>query len=158
MSMAVRTPSPPVALAGFGVAVALVAVVGALSSGDAAGTYTALRQPDWAPPSWLFGPMWTVLYVLLALSGWLYWRAGAAKSGLIAYAAGLVLNAAWSPLFFGNGLRTVALVDIIALDIVVVACIWLFSQRSRAAALLQVPYLAWILFATALNTALVVLN
>src|SRR5688500_7618402 len=104
MSMALRTPSSPVALAGFGIAVALVAVVGALSSSDAAATYTSLRQPEWAPPSWLFGPVWTVPYVLLALSGWLYWRTGASKSGLIAYAAELLLNAAWSPLFFGNGL------------------------------------------------------
>ena len=106
MSTALRTASSPVALAGFGIAVALVAVVGALSSSDAAATYTSLRQPEWAPPSWLFGPVWTVLYVLLAL----------------------------------------------------VVCVWLFSRRSRAAALLQVPYLAWILFATALNTALITLN
>ncbi|GAA3990470.1 hypothetical protein GCM10022247_06530 [Allokutzneria multivorans] len=158
MSMAVRTPSSPVALAVFGAAVAVVAVVGATATGDAAGTYTALRQPGWAPPPWLFGPMWTVLYVMLAVSGWLYWRSGGTRAGLITYAVGLVLNAAWSPLFFGSGLRTAALVDIIALDIAVVACIWLFARRSRAAALLQIPYLAWILFATALNLALVVLN
>ncbi|SDM73048.1 TspO and MBR related proteins [Allokutzneria albata] len=158
MLKAVRTPSSPVAPAAFGIAVAVVAVVGATASGDAATTYTALRQPAWAPPSWLFGPVWTVLYVLLALSGWLYWRNGGTKAGLITYAVGLALNAAWSPLFFGAGLRTVALVDIIALDIVVMVGIWLFSRRSRAAALLQIPYLAWIVFATALNMALVVLN
>jgi len=152
-----RTPGPLV-LAGFVVAVAVVAVVGGLAAAGSRTVYTSLTLPAWAPPAWLFGPMWTVLYALIALSGWLYWRAGGTGHGLGWYAAGLLLNAAWTPLFFAAGAYTTALVDIVALDVVIAATVLVFRRTSALAATLQLPYLAWTLFATALNTAIVVLN
>ncbi|MBE1495587.1 tryptophan-rich sensory protein [Amycolatopsis lexingtonensis] len=154
----IHRPAPPLALAGFVAAVAVVAVVGGLAATQSRAVYAGLAQPPWAPPSWLFGPVWTVLYLAIALSGWLFWRAGGPRREFGWYAAGLVLNAAWTPLFFAAGAYTVALVEIVALDVVIAATALVFRRRSRAAAALQLPYLAWTLFATALNAAIVVLN
>ena len=151
-------PAPPLALAGFVAAVAVVATVGSLAATRSRVVYSGLAQPPWAPPSWLFGPVWTVLYLAIALSGWLFWRTGATRREFGWYAAGLVLNAAWTPLFFAAGAYTVALVEIVVLDVVIVATAVVFRRRSTAAAALQLPYLAWTLFATALNAAIVVLN
>ncbi|WP_410618732.1 TspO/MBR family protein [Amycolatopsis sp. cmx-8-4] len=153
-----RSAPAPVALAGFLAAVAVVAVVGGLAASSSRAVYAGLEQPPWAPPSWLFGPVWTVLYILIAVSGWLYWRAGGTRAGFTWYAVGLVLNAAWTPLFFAAGAYTLALVEIVLLDVAVAGAVAVFWRRSRVAAALQVPYLAWTLFATALNTAIVVLN
>jgi tryptophan-rich sensory protein len=145
-------------LAGFVAAVAVVAVVGSLAATSASEIYGDLKQPAWAPPSWLFGPVWTVLYVMIAVSGWLYWRENGTRQGLVLYGVGLILNAIWTPLFFAGGAFGVALADIILLDIVVIATILFFRKRSPLAAALQLPYLAWILFATALNAAILALN
>lgn len=109
---------PPAALAllGFLVAVAVVAVVGGLASASAAEQYAGFVQPSWAPPSWLFGPVWTVLYVMIAVSGWLVWRqAGLAKPAHLVYGVQLVLNMAWTPLFFAAGLFGVAFAEIVLL-------------------------------------------
>jgi translocator protein len=153
-----RSAPAPVVLAGFLAAVAAVAVVGSLAATRSRAVYIALNQPSWAPPSWLFGPVWTVLYVLIAVSGWLYWRAGGTRREFAWYAAGLVLNAAWTPLFFAAGAYTVALIEIVVLDAAIVATLLVFRRRSPVAAALQLPYLAWTSFATALNAAIVVLN
>ncbi|WP_328453222.1 TspO/MBR family protein [Amycolatopsis sp. NBC_00438] len=153
-----RSAPAPVALAGFLAAVAVVAVVGGLAASSSRAVYAGLEQPPWAPPSWLFGPVWTVLYLLIAVSGWWYWRAGGTRGGFTWYAVGLVLNAAWTPLFFAAGAYTLALVEIVLLDVAVAGAVAVFWRRSRVAAALQIPYLAWTLFATALNTAIVVLN
>ncbi|GLY41903.1 tryptophan-rich sensory protein [Amycolatopsis sp. NBRC 101858] len=153
-----RSAPAPVVLAGFLAAVAVVAVVGGFAASSSREVYAGLEQPPWAPPSWLFGPVWTVLYVLIAVSGWLYWRAGGTRTGFAWYAVGLVLNAAWTPLFFAAGAYTLALVEIVLLDIAVAGALTLFWRRSRVAAALQVPYLTWTVFATALNAAIVVLN
>ena len=145
------------ALACFGLAVAVVAIVGGLASASA--QYGGLVQPSWAPPSWLFGPVWTVLYVMIAVSGWLVWRrAGWVRSAHGVYAVQLVLNMLWSPLFFGAGLLGLAFVDILLLAASVVATIVLFARVSRLAAVLLVPYLAWVGFASALNFAISQLN
>lgn len=150
------------ALAVFLVAVLIVAVSGSLAATSSRSVYEGLTQPAWAPPGWLFGPVWTVLYLLIAASGWAFWRAAgswrAGRGELGVYAAGLVLNALWTPLFFAGGLPGVALAEIVLLDIVVIANIALFRRRSPVAAWLLLPYLVWILFATALNAAIVVLN
>jgi benzodiazapine receptor len=158
MTNIVRRPPAPLVLAGFVVAVAVVAVVGGLAAAGSRTIYTSFTRPAWAPPAWLFGPVWTVLYALIALSGWLYWRARGTRGGLGWYVAGLVLNAAWTPLFFAAGAYTVALVDIVVLDVVIAGTILVFRRTSPPAAALQLPYLAWTLFATALNVAIVVLN
>lgn len=142
-------------LVGFVAAVAAVAVLASMATVQAASKYGALEGPSWAPPSWLFGPVWSVLYLAIAVSGWLAWRAGMAwrEPGMVAYGVQLLLNGLWSPLFFALGWRGAALACILALDVAVAATAVLFSRRSRPAALLLGPYLAWILFATALNAA-----
>ena len=135
-------------------AVTLVAVTGSLAAVSARATYAALDLPSWAPPGWLFGPVWTVLYVLIAVSGWLVWRQAGWNPALTVYAVQLVLNAIWTPLFFGADRYGVALAEIVLLDLAVVATIVLFRVRHRVAAALLLPYLAWVLFATALNAAI----
>ena len=158
--MTERVPhrNPWLALAGFLGVVAVVAVVGALAATSAKDVYARLEQPPWAPPASVFGPVWTVLYVMIALSGWLYWRTDGETRGFAAYGIGLLFNLLWTPLFFESGATGLALADILLLDAVVVVTIVLFARRSKLAAAFQVPYLGWILYATALNAAVVVLN
>ncbi|MFD7658254.1 TspO/MBR family protein [Actinosynnema sp. NPDC059797] len=149
---------PLVGLVVFGAAVAAAAVIGALAATSSAAEYERLATPSWAPPSWLFGPVWTVLYVMIAVSGWLFWKRCGTTWELGLFAAQLVLNAAWTPLFFAAGRYGWALVDIIALLVLILALIVAFGRRHRPAALLLVPYLAWVGFATALNASIVGLN
>ena len=149
---------PLAGLAVFAAAVAATAVIGSLAAVSSAAEYAQLRTPSWAPPSWLFGPVWTTLYVMIALSGWLFWKRHGASRELVLFAVQLVLNAAWTPLFFAAGRYGWALVDIIALLVVIVALIVAFGRKHRPAALLLVPYLAWVGFATALNASIVSLN
>lgn len=147
---------------GFAAAVAFIAVVGSFAAGSAAQNYLAMQQPSWAPPPWLFGPVWTVLYVTIAFAGWRFWlTAGSidrARTELSIYATGLVLNGLWTPLFFALQLPVAALVDILVLDVAIVATVIGFARRDRLAGWVLLPYLAWTLFATALNSAIVVLN
>jgi tryptophan-rich sensory protein len=95
---------------------------------------------------------------MIALAGWCYWRTDGETRGFAAYGIGLLFNLLWTPLFFESGAARVALVDIVLLDAVVVVTIVLFARRSKLAAALLVPYLGWILYATALNTAIIALN
>ena len=158
MTARVSRRNPWLVLAGFFGVVAVVAVVGALAATSANDVYARLEQPPWAPPPAVFGPVWTVLYVTIAVSGWLYWRTDGETRGFAAYGVSLLFNLLWTPLFFESQAAEAALVDILLLDVAVVVTIGLFARRSKAAALLQLPYLAWILYATALNAAIVVLN
>jgi tryptophan-rich sensory protein len=152
-------PAAAVALLCFGLAVAVVSLVGGLAAATSAQQYASLAQPAWAPPSWLFGPVWTALYVLIAVSGWLVWRrAGLTSPAHVVYGAQLLLNMAWTPLFFGAGLIGLAFVEIVVLWAAIVATIVLFAGIDRLAAWLLVPYLAWVSFAGALNLAIWVLN
>ena len=154
------TSRPPtwVVLPRFLAAVAVVAIVGGLAAGSAAQTYRALELPPFAPPSWLFGPVWTVLYVAMAVAAWLVWRESGWNRALTLWSVQLVLNLAWTPLFFSAGWYAAALVDIGALLVLVALTIVAAARSSRLAAGLLVPYLAWVAFATALNAAIVVLN
>lgn len=142
----------------FLLAVAGVAVVGGLAAGSAGQTYQALELPAFAPPSWLFGPVWTVLYAMIGVAGWLLWRARGWDLAVGLWAAQLVLNLAWTPLFFAAEQYAWALADIVVLDLLVLALVGLAWGRTRVAALLLVPYLAWIGFATALTLEIVRLN
>jgi translocator protein len=119
--------------------------------------HAALEKPAWNPPNWVFGPVWTLLYVLIAIAGWLAWRAR--QRLLVAlWGVQLLLNALWSWLFFGLHLPFVALADIVLLLATIIAFIVVAWRRRRAAALLFLPYAAWVGFATALNAAIAVLN
>lgn len=153
-----RRTSDWLALLPFLAAVAVVAAVGGLAAGSAQRTYQALELPAFAPPSWLFGPVWTVLYVMIAVAAWLVWREAGWNRALTLWSAQLVLNLAWTPLFFAAGWYAVALVDIVALLVLVGLTIAAAGRTSRPAAWLLVPYLAWVGYATALNAAIVVLN
>ncbi|ANN19488.1 peripheral-type benzodiazepine receptor [Amycolatopsis orientalis] len=148
----------PLAFLPFLAAVAVAALIGGLAAAGARSVYSGLDLPSFAPPAWLFGPVWTVLYLGIAISGWLYWKSGGERRGLTWYAVQLVLNAAWTPLFFAAGAYGLALADIVLLDAAIVVTALYFRRRSRASAALLLPYLAWTLYATALTIAIVVLN
>ncbi|WP_256107737.1 TspO/MBR family protein [Streptomyces sp. ODS05-4] len=138
-----------------------VAAIGGAAAADAGSTYTALERPGWAPPSWLFGPVWTVLYAMIAVSAWLAVRARSttsAKPAMIAWGAQLALNLAWTPLFFAADQYGLAFLDILLLLAALAVTMLLFHRRSPAAALLLVPYAVWVAYATALNLAIWQLN
>jgi tryptophan-rich sensory protein len=135
--------------------------IGGLASINAAGFYGQLVQPSWAPPAWLFGPVWSVLFVLMGIAAWLVWRAHGfrgARSALVLYAAQLGANALWSWLFFAWHLGAVAFAEIVLLWFLIAVTIARFWSLHRAAATLLLPYLAWVTFAAGLNFALWRLN
>ncbi|SCG51952.1 TspO/MBR family protein [Micromonospora coxensis] len=146
------------ALLGFGAAVTVAAAIGGLGVQGTTDEYAALRQPDWAPPSWLFGPVWTVLYALIALAGWLVWRKVGFGPALWAWIAQLVLNAIWTPLFFGAGQYGLAFAEIVLMWLAIAVTVALFWRISRPAAALMLPYWAWVTFAAALNFSIWQLN
>ena len=120
--------------------------------------YNSLPKPWFTPPSWVFGPAWTILYVLMAVAAVMVWKSkengrGDRRKALVAFAAQLALNVAWTPLFFGLHRPDLAFVDIVLLWLAIVATIVLFSRVRRAAAWLLAPYLAWVSFALVLNAA-----
>jgi translocator protein len=120
--------------------------------------YPTLNKPSWTPPNWLFGPMWTVLYIMMAVAAWLVWRAGRAQTALMLFFGQLLLNLAWSFLFFGAQSPVLGLIDIAILWLAIAATIFAFSMRSRLAAFLMVPYISWVSLAAALNASIVILN
>lgn len=144
-------------------AVVLAAAVGALASGRGdPDLYAALELPAWAPPSWVFSPVWTALYLTIALAAWLTARAGTDRPvvrwGLALFVLHLVFQAAWTPLFFGAERFGPALADLGATLALAALAAALMARSRRAAGLLMVPYLVWLAYATALNTAVVALN
>jgi benzodiazapine receptor len=123
--------------------------------------YAHLNKPAWNPPNWVFGPVWTTLYVLMAVAAWLVWRERGWREGsmpLSVFAAQLVLNAAWSWLFFGMRSPGLAFVDIVLLWLAILATVITFWRVSATAGGLLLPYLAWVSFAVALNGAIWRLN
>jgi benzodiazapine receptor len=137
----------------------LAAAYGAAGIGTAAtipavkGWYRTLDRPSWRPPDSVFGPVWSVLYSQMAVGAWLVWRSdrSATSPPLLTYGAQLVLNVAWTLLFFRLKRPGLALLEIVVLWLAIVRTIDEFRRRSRAAALLLVPYLAWTTFAAALT-------
>lgn len=123
--------------------------------------YASLRKPSWNPPSWIFGPVWTALYVMMATAAWLVWKRGgfaAQRQPLTLFLVQLALNAAWTPLFFGVHWPGVAFAEILLLWLAIVATILFFRRVSSAATWLLAPYLLWVTFATVLNFTLWRLN
>lgn len=123
--------------------------------------YAGLTKPSWNPPSWLFGPVWTALYLMMGVSAWMVWKSTGAtgiRHALMLFLLQLALNAAWSWLFFGLERPDLALVDIAILWLAIAATIWAFWGIERWAGMLMIPYLAWVSFATCLNFAIWKLN
>lgn len=151
-----------VALAGFVAVCLAVAAAGGAATAASVGTwYAGLAKPAFNPPDWVFGPVWTVLYLMIAVAGWRVWlRRGesGARPALGAWALQLALNLVWSLLFFGARMIGAALAEIVVLLVAILVTCSLFWRIDRAAGALFIPYAAWVGFATALNAALWQLN
>lgn len=135
----------------------IAAAIGAAASTQAQSFYGEIQQPSWAPPGWVFGPVWTALYAMMGVAAWLVWRRGgfAVQRGpLLLFLAQLLANALWSWLFFAwrQGLWSVA--DIVLLWVLIAVTIAAFWRDQKAAAALLAPYLLWVTFAAALNLAI----
>ena len=124
--------------------------------------YADLVKPAFVPPSWLFGPAWTILYVLMGAASYMVWRVGSrrikVRNALSLYGVQLALNVTWSYLFFKLHNPLYALVEIIVLWAVIAVTTWKFYEVERKAATLMVPYLLWVTFAAMLNYYIYVLN
>jgi len=181
-------PSPYRPLMGLMILTLLVGAAGTLFTEPSIPTwYAALAKPDFSPPNWLFAPVWTTLYILMAIAAWRVWRivglrpasplarsaskgevavagsrAGEGRRGInkemAAWGVQLLLNFLWTPLFFGAHLILLALVEMALLWLAILATLILFWRKDRIAGLLFVPYLAWVSFAFALNLAIWRLN
>ena len=123
--------------------------------------YIFLRKPFFSPPNWLFGPVWTALYFLMSVAAYRVWVRAVPPirtNAITAYFIQLGLNALWTPIFFGLHSPILGLVVIVSLLAMIVVTIYRFTSIDRTAALLLVPYLGWVAFATALNLFIVILN
>ena len=151
--------TPIVALAGWILVSLAAGAVGAIASSSSASFYRELARPAWSPPSWLFGPVWTVLYVLMGIAAWLVWRereraSSAVKQALALFLLQLVPNALWTWFFFAWRMGTAALVDIAILLLLIVLTAIAFARIRKGAALLLLPYLLWVSYAAALTFAI----
>lgn len=145
-------PSQIVALIAWLLAAFAAAAVGAVASIDAASFYAQLNKPAWAPPAWVFGPVWTALYALMGIAAWLVWRApGPTKKALTLFGVQLAVNALWSWLFFAWHQGALAAVEVLVLLALIAATVAAFWPASRLAAMLMVPYFLWVSFASALT-------
>ena len=139
----------------------LAAGIGAAASIQAGSFYAELTRPDWAPPAALFGPVWTMLYAMMAVAAWLVWLrrdSRPVRLALAFFAVQLALNALWSWLFFGWRLGALAFLDIVVLWVSIVVTLVLFWRIRPLAGWLLVPYLAWVSFAAVLNFTIWRLN
>jgi len=153
------TMSSAAALLVFVVLSAVAALTGSLfRPGE---WYERLKKPSWRPPNWLFAPVWSALYLMMAVAAWLVWKDGgwpAARAPLTLWLGQLVINAAWTPAFFGLKRPDLGFIVIAALWLAIATTIVAFTAVSVAAAWLMVPYLAWVTFAALLNLAVWRLN
>lgn len=150
--------------AGLAVFIAInfaVSALGGWATAASVGTwYPTLAKPAFNPPNWIFAPVWSALYLMIAIAAWRVWRRGGgeARLALTVYAVQLALNLSWSFVFFGARLIGPALAVIAALLAAILANAFLFWRIDRVAGALLVPYAAWVSFATLLNAALWRLN
>jgi benzodiazapine receptor len=137
------------------------AALGAFASADAGVFYSRLSRPSWAPPSWLFAPVWTVLYLFMGVAAWIVWRKHGFKAGraaLALFVIQLAANALWTWLFFVWHQGALAFAEILLLWCLIVATVVLFWPLSVLAAALLLPYLVWVTFASALTFSTWTLN
>ena len=162
MTKSVRTTSPWLALLGFFILSYAVAALGGLSTASSVkGWYAEINKPSWTPPNVVFGPVWTILYGLIAWSGWRFWKSHASNtrtSTLRLFAMQMVLNALWSPVFFGAQQYLAGAVVIVALALSIAALIAVGRRVDAVAAWTLVPYLLWVLYASTLNIGIFILN
>lgn len=137
-------------------------ISGLLTTTENNAWYTTIVKPDWNPPGYLFGPVWTILYLLMAISLWIIWKSNAAENqktqACVFFAAQLFLNFWWSILFFKFHSPIAAFVEIIVMIVLILFTIFKFSKISKTAAWLLVPYISWVCFAAILNYNLWELN
>ena len=148
---------PILGLFGWLTLVVAAAAIGGLASANSADFYRQLDQPTWAPPGWLFGPVWSVLYLMMALAAWLIWRVHGFRGApwaLGLFLVQLALNALWTWLFFTWQLGTLSLSEIVVLWVLILITLIAFWRRHPLAALLLMPYLLWVTFATVLTYTL----
>ncbi|MBE7462193.1 MAG: tryptophan-rich sensory protein [Planctomycetes bacterium] len=166
-----ETQPAPAALTGTRSLLALTVCIGVCLGAGALGSllsfdgianwYPSIAKPAWTPPSWVFGPVWSLLYLCMGIAAWRVWRRDGLREGCLAlgvFGLQLATNAIWSGLFFGLRLPGLALLDLLVLWILILVTIVLFAARDRLAAGLLGPYWAWVTFAAALNAAIVQLN
>lgn len=150
LAIAVATPLAVGGLSGF------------LTARSVATWYPTLAKPSFNPPAWVFGPTWTVLYIMMGVAAFLVWRQGISsidvRLALTLFAVQLALNGLWSILFFGLRSPGWAFAEIILLWLSIVATVWIFRRVVPAAALLMLPYLVWVTFAAVLNGSIWMLN
>ncbi|MFA5914229.1 MAG: TspO/MBR family protein [Burkholderiales bacterium] len=140
---------------------AVAALGGAATASSVGNWYPTLAKPAFNPPNWIFAPVWTALYFMMAVAGWRVWRRDGlrrARWALTLFALQLALNLAWSILFFGMHSIGAALIEIVVLLLAILATALAFWRRDRAAGMLFVPYAAWVAFAAVLNAAIWRLN
>ncbi len=151
----------------IGLAVSILICFGAaglgslLTTPSIGGWYVTLRRPAWTPPNWVFGPVWSLLYLSMGMAAWLVWRRAGisgARLPLVLFALQLALNVSWSAIFFSAHMPGFAFAEIVLLWLMILGTIVSFSPVSRAAGLLMLPYLLWVAFAAALNYSIWRLN
>ena len=152
----------PKLIAALGVTL-ITGFIGSLATAEPLTTwYVTLNKPYWTPPDWAFGPIWTILYILIGIAAYLVWREGLEKRyvkiALSVFALQLILNLLWSVLFFGFKSIYGGLIEIIILWITILINLILFYRISKFAGILFVPYLIWVTIATALNYSIYILN
>ena len=136
-------------------------IAGMFTSEAIPGWYATLNQPSFNPPNWVFGPVWTTLYILMGISLFIIWKLPASKErnkAIAVFGVQLFLNFCWSFFFFHFKMIGLALIDIVALWIMIVMMLVYFYRLKPLAAFINIPYLLWVSFATALNTAYFLLN
>lgn len=142
--------------------VAIGAASGFFTSSEIPGWYQTINKPTWNPPSWLFGPVWTTLYVMMGIALFLIWKSDASqsvkKTAIILFAVQMLLNFFWSFIFFNQHQIGWAVVEIITMWVFILLTIFAFAPISKTAAWLLVPYISWVSFATILNYTIWQLN
>ena len=134
---------------------------GLLTINEIQGWYATLQKPSFNPPNWLFGPVWTALYIMMGVSFYLVWcrpPSAARKNALRAFLVQFALNCAWTPVFFSLHMTGAALIVIVLMWLAILRTIFLFAPFSKTASWLLVPYISWVSFATLLNAAIWWLN
>lgn len=152
-----------VRLTGFVALCLAVGGIGSLFTVSAIPTwYASLIKPSFSPPNWLFGPVWTLLYILMGVSVYIVWQKGLktkrVRDAIFLFAVQLILNAVWSPIFFGAQNIFLALLVIVFLWIYILKTVLAFHRIDKTSAYLLYPYIAWVTFATILNFSIWLLN